>query len=161
MRRFLSPRWLLLHLLMVISFTGCLALGWWQLTRAEGGNALSWGYTFEWPVFALFAVAFWGRLVRDERRRHRPGPKPEPPRLRTPVLSGAPAGRPRSRSSHPGTDDRVPEEPAAHDTADRPAALSGAREQSTRDGDDELASYNRYLAWQSANPHRGRRDYPG
>lgn len=76
MRRFLAPRWLALHALAVVLAAGCLALGWWQLTRAEGGNALSWGYTFEWPVFAAFVVAFWVKLVRDARRGGPPPPKP-------------------------------------------------------------------------------------
>ena len=28
-------------------------------------------------------------------------------------------------------------------------------------GDDELAAYNRYLAWRNENPHASRSDYPG
>jgi hypothetical protein len=65
--RFLvRPRWLGWHLAMVVSVAGMLALGYWQLRRAEEGNALSWAYTFEWPVFAVFAVVFWGKTIRDE-----------------------------------------------------------------------------------------------
>jgi DNA-binding transcriptional regulator of glucitol operon len=29
------------------------------------------------------------------------------------------------------------------------------------DGDQQLAAYNRYLAWLNANPHASPRDYPG
>ena len=68
MRRFLSLRWLGLHAAMVVIVVGFLALGWWQLRRAEGGNALSWGYTFEWPLFAGFVVVFWIKAMRDELR---------------------------------------------------------------------------------------------
>ncbi len=68
MRRFLSPRWLGLHAAVVIIAAGFLVLGWWQLRRAEGGNALSWGYTFEWPLFAGFVVVFWLKVMRDELR---------------------------------------------------------------------------------------------
>ena len=65
--RFLvSPRWLGWHLAMVVSVAGMLALGWWQYRRAMEGNALSWAYTFEWPVFAVFAVVFWAKTIRDE-----------------------------------------------------------------------------------------------
>src|SRR5215472_17474367 len=65
--RFLvRPRWLGWHLAMVVSVAGMLALGYWQLRRAEEGNALSWAYTFEWPVFAVFAVVFWAKTIRDE-----------------------------------------------------------------------------------------------
>jgi hypothetical protein len=66
MRRFVSLRWLGLHAMMVLIVVGFLALGWWQLRRAEGGNALSWGYTFEWPLFAGFVVVFWIKAMRDE-----------------------------------------------------------------------------------------------
>lgn len=65
--RFLvAPRWLSWHALMVVSVLGMLWLGDWQLRRAEAGNALSWAYTFEWPIFAVFAVVFWAKTIRDE-----------------------------------------------------------------------------------------------
>jgi hypothetical protein len=41
-------------------------LGDWQLHRALAGNGLSWAYTFEWPIFAIFAVVFWVKTIRDE-----------------------------------------------------------------------------------------------
>jgi hypothetical protein len=64
----IKPRWLGWHLLMVVSFWGMLWLGDWQLHRALGGNGLSWAYTFEWPLFAGFAVVFWAKTIRDEFR---------------------------------------------------------------------------------------------
>ena len=67
-RFLIQPRWLGWHLLMVVSFWGMLWLGDWQLHRALGGNGLSWAYTFEWPLFAGFAVVFWARTIRDEFR---------------------------------------------------------------------------------------------
>jgi hypothetical protein len=70
--RFLvAPRWLGWHLLMVVSFWGMLWLGDWQFHRAMSGNALSWAYTFEWPLFAGFAVVFWVKTIRDEFRLKR------------------------------------------------------------------------------------------
>ncbi len=138
MRRFLSPRWLALHLLAILAFGGCLAMGWWQLTRAQGGNAISWGYTFEWPVFGVFALVFWGKLIRDERRQHGGAPAAEPVRLRAPVLVRA------------GRDPQ----PLLSVDASSPAVTGD-------DGDGELAAYNRFLAWQAANPRANRRDYPG
>jgi hypothetical protein len=38
----------------------------WQLDRALGGNALSWAYTFEWPLFAGYAVYVWWQLIHDQ-----------------------------------------------------------------------------------------------
>jgi hypothetical protein len=67
----IKPRWLGWHLLMVVSFWGMLWLGDWQLHRALSGNGLSWAYTFEWPLFACFAVVFWARTIRDEFREKR------------------------------------------------------------------------------------------
>jgi hypothetical protein len=72
-RFLIEPRWLGWHLLMVVSFWGMLWLGDWQFHRAMSGNALSWAYTFEWPLFAGFAVVFWARTIRDEFRLRRDG----------------------------------------------------------------------------------------
>jgi hypothetical protein len=64
----LRPKWLCWHLFVVVAVLGQLWLGRWQLHRAESGNELSWAYTFEWPLFAMFTVYFWARTVRDELR---------------------------------------------------------------------------------------------
>ena len=41
-------------------------LTWWQLERALGGNTLSWAYTFEWPLFAVYAIYVWWQLIHDQ-----------------------------------------------------------------------------------------------
>jgi hypothetical protein len=78
----LSSRWLCWHAFAVVAFFGMLWLGDWQLHRAESGNELSWAYTFEWPLFAVFVVIFWARTVRAEvqLRTHggQAGPDGEP-----------------------------------------------------------------------------------
>lgn len=138
MRRFLTLRWLGLHAAMIVIFAGFLALGWWQLHRAEGGNALSWGYTFEWPLFAGFVVVFWVKMMRDELREAQareageeqagePGAASEVEPLTLPAGAGA-----RSR---PGTG---PAEPQAGDD----------------EQDEELAAYNAYLAQLNAEAGR-------
>jgi hypothetical protein len=67
--RFLvSPRWLAWHAFAVVAFWGMFWLGDWQLHRALGGNALSWAYVFEWPLFALMGAVFWAKTIRDEYR---------------------------------------------------------------------------------------------
>jgi hypothetical protein len=64
----LRPRWLAWHVFAVLAATGMFWLGDWQFHRAEGGNELSWAYTFEWPLFAIFGVYFWAKSLRDELR---------------------------------------------------------------------------------------------
>ena len=75
--RWLSLRAVTLHFLMVAWVGGCLLLGWWQVSRAAEGNALSFLYAIEWPVFGLAGVAVWWLLLhtkaatpleREERR---------------------------------------------------------------------------------------------
>lgn len=44
---------------MVLWVPGCLIAGWWQVTRALGGNGLSYLYSVEWPCFALVGVWVW------------------------------------------------------------------------------------------------------
>ena len=115
-RFLITPRWLGWHLLMVVSFWGMLWLGDWQLHRALNGNGLSWAYTFEWPLFAGFAVVFWARTIRDEFRIKRGGGQ---------VLAEAGA---TSAGLPDGLGARQVEEPA--DDA----------------SDEELTRYNAYLA---------------
>jgi hypothetical protein len=72
-RFLITPRWLGWHLFVVLAFWGMLWLGDWQFRRAMAGNGLSWAYTFEWPLFAGFGIVFWARTVRDEFRLRRGG----------------------------------------------------------------------------------------
>ncbi|HWF15611.1 MAG TPA: hypothetical protein VG244_05475 [Acidimicrobiales bacterium] len=68
-RVWLSRRALKLHAVMLIVVPAFLALCIWQITRAIGGNSLSWAYVFEWPLFAAYAVYMWWRILHE---------KPEP-----------------------------------------------------------------------------------
>ncbi len=117
-RFLISPRWLSWHALMIVCVAGMLALGDWQLRRAEAGNALSWAYTFEWPVFAVFAVVFWAKTIKDELHP----PEPAAPAADAALPAGALAadGGGRPGDGQPGGADDEP--------------------------DDELAAYNAYLA---------------
>jgi hypothetical protein len=122
-------------LVLVAAF---LALAWWQVRRAGEGNLRSYAYAVEWPVFAGFVVFMWLREVRQAR--------------------AAPA-----RDSESGQIEGHTEQPDRAVSA-RTRPERGA-EASTRpaddDGNDELAAYNRMLAWLNANPQRRMSDYPG
>lgn len=58
-QRWFSKRAMLLHAAVLLWTPGCLVAGWWQVTRALGGNGLSYLYSVEWPVFAVIGVWVW------------------------------------------------------------------------------------------------------
>jgi DNA-binding transcriptional regulator of glucitol operon len=116
-RRFLTLRWFRYHLMMILLVVAFLALGWWQWTRGEGGNARSYGYALEWPAFAIFVVVFWIRLMRDE--------------LKPPRSDGAAA------ETSGGGAVGEPAEPEFPDVV---------RPEIDPETDPELAAYNDYLA---------------
>jgi hypothetical protein len=68
----LSPRALGLHATLIIVLPCFILLGLWQLHRALSGNTLSWAYTFEWPLFAGYAIYMWWKLVHEDRALVRP-----------------------------------------------------------------------------------------
>jgi hypothetical protein len=115
----ISPRWLAWHAFTILAVVGMLWLGDWQLRRAEAGNALSWAYTFEWPVFAVFGIVFWAKTIRDEAK----------PRQ-------AAAGR---EAAAPGGESGVSGLPVT--AGQRAAAGEGEDEH-----DPELDAYNAYLS---------------
>ena len=115
-----TPRWLGWHLFAVVATLGMLWLGDWQFHRAESGNALSWAYTFEWPIFAIFGVVFWAKTIRDELKP--PAAPAEAEAIELPVSAGAAAG--------PGS-----------------GGLDGQHGRAGEEADDpELVAYNAYLA---------------
>jgi hypothetical protein len=125
----ITPRWLGWHAFAVVATIGMLWLGDWQFHRAESGNALSWAYTFEWPIFAVFGVVFWAKTIRDEFKPHTdPGEVPEV-ELPAGASVSAAAGVSASASGGVGVTGQV------------------ARVAEAQDEDDpELAAYNAYLA---------------
>jgi hypothetical protein len=116
-----QPRWLGWHVFMVASFWGMLWMGDWQFHRALAGNALSWAYTFEWPLFSGFAVVFWAKTIRDEFRIRR-GQMPDPRALAA-AAQHLPAG--------------------VTGTMQATAVQSGPADSGE---DEELSAYNAYLA---------------
>ncbi|WP_020525943.1 hypothetical protein [Catelliglobosispora koreensis] len=87
MRRLLTPRWLLGHAFVWLAVAVCLVLGWWQAGRAAEGNTLSWGYMFQWPLFAIFLIILWVKEIRNTLRRD-DNPLPvEKPQKRGPIIT--------------------------------------------------------------------------
>jgi hypothetical protein len=136
-----TPAWIARHILALVLVVAFLALGWWQFSRATGGNSLSWGYTFEWPVFAAFVVFIWYREVQQARR----------------------AARAAELPAEEATPDPAPEptpRPDAPVTVRRPVRVPVAQTAPAED-DPELAAYNDYLSWLAAHPGARPVDYPG
>jgi|ERR1022692_904285 hypothetical protein len=121
-RILLTPRWIGWHLFAVAAAFGMLWLGDWQFRRAESGNVLSWAYTFEWPIFAIFGAVFWVKTVRDELKP--PDGDRQVPEVQLPagIGSAARSGPGSAELAQGETDD------------DDPAANT------------EFAEYNAYLA---------------
>ena len=122
----ITPRWLGWHLFTVAAVLGMLWLGDWQLHRAESGNALSWAYTFEWPIFAVMGVAFWAKTIIDELKPAA-APDGEPEEL---DLPGRAAGLPGRAAGLPGPGRSLTQGPGGAD----------------EEKDPELDDYNAYLA---------------
>jgi hypothetical protein len=136
MKRLWTPAWIARHVAMVVLVVGFLGLGWWQVTRAAEGNALSFGYAIEWPVFAGFVVFVWWREVRHALRRT---PEADAPAAPSATAGSAPA--------------------AGSPVVRRPVRVARVGAPGPEDG--ELAEYNRYLSWLNANPGARPGDYPG
>ena len=71
MRRFLTWRWCLAHLLLVVAVLVMLRLGQWQWDRANSatGGLQNYAYALQWPLFALFAVVVYVKTMREDGRR--------------------------------------------------------------------------------------------
>lgn len=94
--RFVTPRWLGLHALLLASLAVLFRIGLWQLDKALGaGSWQNYGYAVQWWLFGGFAAFLWAKLVLDEldpgrveaRRERDAGPDREP----LPVLAPAPS----------------------------------------------------------------------
>jgi hypothetical protein len=134
-----TPAWIARHVLAVVLVVAFLGLGWWQFSRAAGGNTLSWGYTFEWPVFAAFVAFLWFREVQHELRG--PGPAAQDPE--------------QPLTEQPQAEQRK----GAEITVGRPVRVPVAVARS--EDDPELTAYNDYLSWLAAHPGARPSDYPG
>jgi hypothetical protein len=52
---------------LLIGVPGCLAAGWFELTRALDGRMVAWVYAFEWPLYAVLGVFMWWRIWHRPR----------------------------------------------------------------------------------------------
>jgi len=136
-RTVLAPRWIAWHLFAVVAVIGMLWLGDWQFRRAMAGNALSWAYTFEWPIFAVFGVVFWVKTIRDELH-----PAPDAQARAQPLV--LPAGTDTAGNGQASDSGQVGSGTQPEDGGNTHAVAP--RSDATKVEDSELAEYNAYLA---------------
>jgi hypothetical protein len=121
--RWLSRRAVSLHLAVLVLVPGCALAAWWQVTRAQDGNQLSYFYSVMWPGFGILILYFWWMLIHTDYEKV--------------GLKGMQRQQAATHSVDP--DAAVPASPAPD--APRPEApVSAAAE------DPELAAYNARLA---------------
>jgi DNA-binding transcriptional regulator of glucitol operon len=128
-RRFLlSPKWWVGHVLVALAVAVFLALGGWQYDRSQSavGDFQNLGYALQWPLFAVFAVCAWWRVLRLEQRRLEQG------HLEQGHFDQRHAG---SELAPPTSEPSPPPRPALY-----------AQPVQEDDPDDELAAYNAHLA---------------
>jgi hypothetical protein len=52
---------------IVLAVVLCSTAGWFETSRALGGNTLSWVYAFEWPFLGIYGIYMGRRLLAEER----------------------------------------------------------------------------------------------
>ena len=64
-----------IHLGLVLAELICIPAFIIEMFRALGGNELSWAYVFEWPLFGVYAIYMWRKMLRQERGLEVPRPR--------------------------------------------------------------------------------------
>ena len=91
---------LTLDLPLIFGLTLCTVLTIVEATRAVGGNARSWAYTFEWPLIGAFICWIWYRYrVSVRRSSATTDDQTSSPTLRDPRTELPPAVRPSNAVS--------------------------------------------------------------
>lgn len=75
-RGFLTPRWILAHVLVGAGAVTMVLLGRWQLdvSDAKHFDLQNFGYSLQWWAFAAFTLFLWVRAMRDTLRKATPTP---------------------------------------------------------------------------------------
>ncbi len=138
--RYFTPRCVGMHATLLILLPAFAWLTWWQLSRALDGNTLSWAYTFEWPLFAGYAVYVWWQLIHDQTTA-----------VSRRVLPASNVEGAEGDHSQPGwalTGGRKKNVAIAAESAVVGTARSHGERyaEQTADEAERLAAYNRYLA---------------
>lgn len=150
--RLVDRRWLWPLVGIIVFVLACLALGWWQWDRAQSasGTARNLAYALEWPSFAGFAIYMLVKAIKLERVKDEPAAE---------EIDGADRAGSTGQKSAEAVEDRRSPTPAVAAPAPPGTTAWTARRPSipADDPDDELVSYNRYLASLNAAEQRDSR----
>ena len=71
MRRVLTPKWCLAHLVLAAAVLTMLRLGLWQWDRAQSstGGLQNYAYALQWPLFAVFAIVVYVKTMLEDVRQ--------------------------------------------------------------------------------------------
>jgi hypothetical protein len=71
---FFTSGWIGLHVLTLSAAVGMILLGRWQLdvSNSKHFDAQNFSYALQWWAFAAFALAVWGKAIRDTLRNRQP-----------------------------------------------------------------------------------------
>jgi DNA-binding transcriptional regulator of glucitol operon len=142
-RRYVAPRWLGGHLAVLALCVAFALLGRWQWgeSQAPGGDFQNFAYAIQWWLFIAIALAWYGKIIRDDARPRRSAPTAtEPPA----AADGAAAQTGLGKQVLVAAGRVEPTRPAA------PAAASPADQAA----DEELVQWNAWLAELNAKPGR-------
>jgi hypothetical protein len=136
------------HVLALLGVTGLVLLGRWQwdVSASGRGGLQNLLYAIQWWAVAGGVIYGWWRLLRDDALGR--------------GASGSPGEAPAASeaghaSSLPGDDDHEWGQPADLSTSELiDAQLATPDDTATGAAEDELAQYNRYLAWLNARSER-------
>jgi hypothetical protein len=69
-----SPAARRLHLTLAIGLPGCMAAGWFELSRALAGREIAWVYAGEWPLYGVIGTYLWWKLLHSDGAVRLPAP---------------------------------------------------------------------------------------
>ena len=56
-----------IHIGLFLAELICIPAFFFEISRALGGNTLSWAYVIEWPLLGGYAVYMWRKMLREEK----------------------------------------------------------------------------------------------
>lgn len=63
----ITKKILVIHFGLFVAEAICVGAFLLEISRALSGNLLSWAYVVEWPIFSLYALYVWHKLLVEER----------------------------------------------------------------------------------------------